>query len=222
MTRRPSAGAEHSPAPDLAPLPPAPRERDGDARPGRPAREAARHLAGHHVERLPRQLRARRVCAGRARGPPTDRVAIQSENRPEWLYVDLGANMLRAAVVGFYPTNPVAEIRYLLQDSGARVLVAEDQEQVDKAMAVIDEVETLEWVVYLDSRGLTDYDDERLLSLDDGDRPRRRAAGERPRPHRPGRRREDARGPRHPHLHLRHDRPAQGRDALGRQHRVRH
>jgi long-chain acyl-CoA synthetase len=96
----------------------------------------------------------------------TDRVAIQSENRPEWLYVDLGANMLRAAVVGFYPTNPVAEIRYLLQDSGARVLVAEDQEQVDKAMAVIDEVETLEWVVYLDSRGLTDYDDERLLSLD--------------------------------------------------------
>lgn len=97
---------------------------------------------------------------------PTDRVAIQSENRPEWLYVDLGSNMLRAAVVGFYPTNPVAEIRYLLQDSGARVLVAEDQEQVDKAMEVIDEVDTLEWVVYLDSRGLADYDDPRLLSLD--------------------------------------------------------
>ncbi|KAB7741079.1 AMP-binding protein [Nostocoides sp. F2B08] len=98
---------------------------------------------------------------------PTDRVAIQSENRPEWLYVDLGSNMLRAAVVGFYPTNPVAEIRYLLQDSGARVLVAEDQEQVDKAMAVIDDVDTLEWVVYLDSRGLADYDDPRLLSLDE-------------------------------------------------------
>ena len=97
---------------------------------------------------------------------PTDRVAIQSENRPEWLYTDLGANMLRAAVVGFYPTNPVAEISYLLQDSGARVLVAEDQEQVDKAMAVIDEVDTLEWVVYLDSRGLSDYEDSRLLSLD--------------------------------------------------------
>ncbi|MCU0300151.1 MAG: AMP-binding protein [Candidatus Nanopelagicales bacterium] len=98
---------------------------------------------------------------------PTDRVAIQSENRPEWLYVDLGANMLRAAIVGFYPTNPVAEIRYLCADSGVRVLVAEDQEQVDKAMAVIDEVATLEWVVYLDSRGLSDYDDDRLLSLDE-------------------------------------------------------
>ncbi|NLJ54663.1 MAG: long-chain fatty acid--CoA ligase, partial [Intrasporangiaceae bacterium] len=98
---------------------------------------------------------------------PGDRVAIQSENRPEWLYVDVGSNMLRAVIVGFYPTNPVAEIRYLLTDSGTKVLVAEDQEQVDKALEVIDDVESLEWVVYLDSRGLADYDDPRLLSLDE-------------------------------------------------------
>ena len=98
---------------------------------------------------------------------PGDRVAIQSENRPEWLYTDLGSNHLRAAIVGFYPTNPVAEVRYLLADSGAKVLVAEDQEQVDKAMEVIDEVETLERVVYLDGRGLGDIDDERLLSVDE-------------------------------------------------------
>ena len=97
---------------------------------------------------------------------PTDRVAIQSENRPEWLYADLASNMLRAVIVGFYPTNPVSEIRYLLQDSGARLIIAEDQEQVDKAMEVIDDVETLEWIVHLDSRGLADYDDPRLISLD--------------------------------------------------------
>ncbi len=96
----------------------------------------------------------------------TDRVAIQSENRPEWLYADLAANALRAAIVGFYPTNPLAEVEYLLGDSGARVLVAEDQEQVDKAMAVIDRVPTLEWVVYLDGRGLTG-EDPRLLSVDE-------------------------------------------------------
>lgn len=97
---------------------------------------------------------------------PKDRVAIQSENRPEWLYVDLAAGMLRAAIVGFYPTNPVAEVRYLVEDSGARILVAEDQEQVDKALDVIDEVDSLEWIIYLDSRGVSDYDDPRLLSLD--------------------------------------------------------
>ena len=98
---------------------------------------------------------------------PTDRVAIQSENRPEWLYTDIACNMLRAVIVGFYSTNPVAEIRYLLSDSGAKVIISEDQEQVDKALEVIDEVDTLEWIVYLDSRGLSDYDDPRLISLDE-------------------------------------------------------
>ena len=99
---------------------------------------------------------------------PGDRVAVQSENRPEWLYVDLAANALRAAVVGFYPTNPVAEVSYLLTDSGAKVLVAEDQEQVDKAMAVIDSTPDLRWVVYLDGRGLAEAGtDERLLSIDE-------------------------------------------------------
>lgn len=98
---------------------------------------------------------------------PGDRVAVQSENRPEWLYTDLACVMLRAVVVGFYPTNPVAEVHYLLEDSGARVLVAEDQEQVDKAVALIDDIPSLEWVVYLDGRGLADYRHERLLSVDD-------------------------------------------------------
>ena len=96
-----------------------------------------------------------------------DRVAIQSENRPEWLYTDLACGMLRAAVVGLYPTNPVAEVRYLLLDSEARVLVAEDQEQVDKAMELIEDVPTMEWVVYLDGRGLADYAHPRLLSVDE-------------------------------------------------------
>ena len=98
---------------------------------------------------------------------PGDRVAIQSENRPEWLYTDLASNLLRAAIVGVYPTNPVAEVRHVVEDSGARVLVAEDQEQVDKAVALIDEIDGLEWVVYLDARGLAEYDHPRLLGIDE-------------------------------------------------------
>lgn len=96
-----------------------------------------------------------------------DRVAIQSENRPEWLFADLAATALRAAIVGFYPTNPLAEILYLLQDSGAKVLFAEDQEQVDKAIEAIDDAPELQWIVYLDGRGLSAYDDPRLLSIDE-------------------------------------------------------
>ena len=65
---------------------------------------------------------------------PGDRVAIHSENRPEWLFADMGALAVRAASVGLYPTSPAAEVGYLLGDSGAKILIAEDQEQVDKAL----------------------------------------------------------------------------------------
>ncbi len=95
---------------------------------------------------------------------PGDRVAIHSENRPEWLVADMGALAARAASVGIYPTNPAAEVGYLLGDSGAKVLVAEDQEQVDKAFAVQDECPDLQRIVYLEPRGIRHrYDHERLL-----------------------------------------------------------
>ena len=87
-----------------------------------------------------------------------DRVAIHSENRPEWLYTDVGAVALRAISVGLYSTNPPAEVAHLLRDSGARVLVAEDQEQVDKALEVEDQCPDLKWIVYIDRRGLSQYD----------------------------------------------------------------
>lgn len=96
-----------------------------------------------------------------------DRVAIQSENRPEWLFADVAAVSLRAAIVGLYPTNPVAEVVYLLQNSGAKVLIAEDQEQVDKAVAAADECPGLDWIIYLNGRGLTAYDHPKLLSIDE-------------------------------------------------------
>ena len=85
---------------------------------------------------------------------PGDRVAVHSENRREWLYSDIGAISVRAITVGLYPTNPAAEVAYLLSDSGARVLIAEDQEQVDKALEVLDQLPELEKIVYLEPRGI--------------------------------------------------------------------
>jgi long-chain acyl-CoA synthetase len=95
---------------------------------------------------------------------PGDRVAIHSENRPEWLYADLATVAVRAVTVGLYPTNPPAEVAYLLADSGARVLVAEDQEQVDKVLEVKDELPELRRIVYLEPRGVRQYSDPSLLS----------------------------------------------------------
>ncbi|MGH2795257.1 MAG: AMP-binding protein, partial [Actinomycetota bacterium] len=98
---------------------------------------------------------------------PGDRVAIHSENRPEWLYASVGALAARAISVGLYPTNPAPEVEYLLKDSGSRVLIAEDQEQVDKALAVKDKLPALEWIVYIEPRGVRSIGDPMLISWGD-------------------------------------------------------
>jgi long-chain acyl-CoA synthetase len=96
-----------------------------------------------------------------------DRVAIHSENRREWLYFDIATVAIRATTVGLYPTNPPAEVGYLLSHSGAKVLIAEDQEQLDKALEVIGQCPALERIVYLERRGIGHYDNPKLLSFDD-------------------------------------------------------
>ena len=99
---------------------------------------------------------------------PGDRVAVHSENRPEWVVTDVAAMAVRAATMGLYPTNPAPEVQYLLADSGARVLIAEDQEQVDKALSVKDELPDLEHIVYIEPRGIRHhYDDPLLMSWAD-------------------------------------------------------
>jgi long-chain acyl-CoA synthetase len=95
---------------------------------------------------------------------PGDRVAIHAENRPEWLYIDVGCLAARAITVGLYSTNPPAEVEYLLRDSGAKVLIAEDQEQVDKVLAVKGGLTDLQWIVYIEPRGVRSIDDPMLLS----------------------------------------------------------
>lgn len=97
-----------------------------------------------------------------------DRVAVHSENRCEWLWSDVGITAVRAGTVGLYPTNPAPEVLHVLRDSGACVLIAEDQEQIDKYLEIADELPDLRTVVYIDPRGIEGrYDDPRLMSWDD-------------------------------------------------------
>lgn len=94
---------------------------------------------------------------------PGDRVAIHSENRPEWVYADQGIVAAQAMTMGLYPTNPPAEVRYLLSNSESRFLIAEDQEQVDKALEVKNELPNLERIIFIEDRGLRTYDDPLLM-----------------------------------------------------------
>jgi long-chain acyl-CoA synthetase len=95
---------------------------------------------------------------------PGDRVAVHSENRPEWLFADLATIAVRGITVGLYPTNPPPEVSYLLRDSGSRILIAEDQEQVDKALAVEADCPELEWIVYLEPRGVATMTHPKLMT----------------------------------------------------------
>ena len=81
---------------------------------------------------------------------PGDRVAILSDSRPEWVIADLAALTAGAVTAPIYPTLPEAQVRYILADSGARVVVVADETQAGKVRAVWDELPELSAMVIMD------------------------------------------------------------------------
>jgi long-chain acyl-CoA synthetase len=85
-------------------------------------------------------------------------VAVLGDNRPEWLISELAAQSLGACTVGIYPTSVGEEVVHVLTDGQVRVVVAEDQEQVDKIIELKDRLPAVEKVIYSDTRGLEMYE----------------------------------------------------------------
>jgi long-chain acyl-CoA synthetase len=94
-----------------------------------------------------------------------DRVAIVADNEPEWLFAQLGAQSLGAIPLGIYADTPAAPLRDLVDFTRARVVVAGDQQQVDKVLEVRDRLEALERIVYLDPKGMREYRDPALIGF---------------------------------------------------------
>ena len=67
---------------------------------------------------------------------PGERIAILSENRPEWAIVDLAAQSIGAATVPIYPSLTSAEIEYILSDSGARLVALSSSSQFEKMIPI--------------------------------------------------------------------------------------
>ncbi len=84
---------------------------------------------------------------------PGDKVAIIGENRPEWLFADIGAQGIGAVTVGVYSTSPAAEVEYILDHSGSVVAVVEDEEQLDKVLQVRERLPLLKTIVLIEPRG---------------------------------------------------------------------
>ena len=94
-----------------------------------------------------------------------DGVAIHSENRVAWLLSDMGIQGIGAVTVGVYPTSPAAEVEYLLGHSESKVVIVEDQEQLDKTLAVRASLPHLRKIVLVDTSGLRGFTDPMVITL---------------------------------------------------------
>lgn len=94
-------------------------------------------------------------------------VSILSEDRREWLYADLGIQCAGGIASGIYTTDSARQLAYLVSDSDSRFLLVENDEQLDKFLAVEDQLPNLAYVIILDRDGLHDLSHPRCLFWDE-------------------------------------------------------
>jgi long-chain acyl-CoA synthetase len=94
-------------------------------------------------------------------------VCVLAENRPEWLYIDMGAQCMGLVGNGIYPTSSPEQVFHILHDSGAQALFVENQEQLEKALAVRTRCPALRLIVVMDRKGLRNLNDADIIFFDD-------------------------------------------------------
>ncbi len=92
-----------------------------------------------------------------------DVVALIGDNRPDWIIGEVAAHAIGAMSIGLYRDALDDEVAYLINYAEVRLILAEDEEQVDKFVNLGDRVPSVQHIVYSDSRGMRKYDDPRLL-----------------------------------------------------------
>jgi long-chain acyl-CoA synthetase len=127
-----------------------------------PHAEAFRYPQDHSWESVTWQRvgeRVQHIAAGLiALGiEPEDRVALASSTRYEWVLVDFAVMCAGAATTTVYPTTIAADVAYIVANSGSRVVVAEDQNQVDKLLERRAELPDVSKVVIIDGKGDGDW-----------------------------------------------------------------
>ena len=95
---------------------------------------------------------------------PGDRIALLSENRPEWSIADLAILSLGAINVPIYTTQAVDQIRYILTDSGARAIFVSNKKLFKHAKKALEGLDFLEKIIFFD--GLAEEEIARSATLD--------------------------------------------------------
>ncbi len=92
-----------------------------------------------------------------------DCVALIGDNRPDWVFGEVAAHALRAMSLGIYRDALEDEAAYLIDYAESCVVLAEDEEQVDKLLSLGERIPSVRHIVYSDPRGMRKYEDPRLM-----------------------------------------------------------
>ncbi|MGE0660751.1 MAG: AMP-binding protein [Reyranellaceae bacterium] len=96
-----------------------------------------------------------------------DKTTVVGDNRPRLYWAQMAAQSLGGIAVPVFQDSIASELVYVLNHAEVAVIVAEDQEQVDKVLSLRDQLPSLRLVVYDDPRGMTDYDSDILKSFEE-------------------------------------------------------
>ena len=94
-----------------------------------------------------------------------DLVAILSETCPEWVYADLAVMGLGAVSLGCSTSDTAGQTAQSLRDCNCAVVFAENEEQLDKLLAIQGECPALRQIIVFDVNGLHDLDNPMVTSL---------------------------------------------------------
>jgi long-chain acyl-CoA synthetase len=103
------------------------------------------------------------VAIGFQRG---DKLIIVGDNRPRLYWAMTAAQAVGGVPVPVYQDSVAREMTFVVDHAEASFALAEDQEQVDKLLEIMETVPRLKQVIYEDSRGLRNYDQDFLRSYD--------------------------------------------------------
>jgi long-chain acyl-CoA synthetase len=104
------------------------------------------------------------ISLGLERG---DRVAIVSENNPQWLYADMGILAAGGVTVGIYTTDSMNQVEYIVKHSGSKFFIAENEEQLDKILEVRKNLPLLKKIFVIDMEGLRHFKDPMVMTFDE-------------------------------------------------------
>ena len=96
-----------------------------------------------------------------------DIVCIIGDNEPEWFWGEFAVQAAGGIPTGIFIDSTPSEVKYIARQSGAKFAVVKDQKQIDKFLAIKNDLPALKKIVYWDTSLKNTYDDHVLISFND-------------------------------------------------------